>query len=64
LKALALLLAVIFFIIGLLYGLGRINFLTESGTAHAHHVSHMVVAWVIAILCLIWYRFQGSPRRY
>jgi hypothetical protein len=62
-KALALVLAVAFFIIGIFYGLGKINILTESGTTHAHHVSHLVVAWILAILCLIWYRFQSTPSR-
>lgn len=57
-KLLAYLLALAFFIIGLLYGFGRINFLTRSGTTHAHHISHLVVAWILALLCLIWARFQ------
>jgi uncharacterized transporter YbjL len=61
-KAVALLLALFFFVVGIFYGLGRINAFTESGTAHPHHVSHLVVSWFIALLCLIWYRFQGSPR--
>ncbi len=61
-KILAIVLAVFFFIVGLLYGMGKINLFTKSGEAHAHHVSHLVVCWVIALLCLIWFRFQGSPR--
>jgi FtsH-binding integral membrane protein len=59
-KALALLLAAAFFILGLLYGLGKIEFLTRSGEAHSHHISHLVVCWVIALLALVWYRFQSS----
>ncbi|HTU70021.1 MAG TPA: hypothetical protein VMF11_06835 [Candidatus Baltobacteraceae bacterium] len=59
-KLLALALAVIFFVLGALYGLGTINFLTKSGTTHAHHVSHLVVCWVLALLSLVWYRFQSS----
>jgi hypothetical protein len=62
-KPIALLLAVLFFIAGLLYGLGTINFFTKSGTEHAHHVSHLVICWVLSLLCLVWYRFQGSPSR-
>jgi hypothetical protein len=62
-KALAMLLAVVFFILGILYGLGTINFFTESGAGHAHHVSHLVICWVLALLCLIWARFQTAPRR-
>jgi hypothetical protein len=57
---LALAVAAVFFVVGLLYGLGTINFMTKSGTEHAHHVSHLVVCWVIALLALIWYRFQSS----
>ena len=62
-KALAMLLAVVFFILGILYGLGTINFFTESGAGHAHHISHLVICWVLALLCLIWARFQTAPRR-
>ncbi|HTX59748.1 MAG TPA: hypothetical protein VMH02_08700 [Verrucomicrobiae bacterium] len=62
-KVLAVVLAVVFFLVGILYYLGKINFLTESGTAHSHHVSHLILFWVLALLCLIWARFQGSPAR-
>ena len=62
-KPLAIVLAVAFFVIGALYGFGTINVLTKSGEAHAHHVSHLVVCWFIALLCLIWYRFQSNPSR-
>ncbi|HUA10286.1 MAG TPA: hypothetical protein VMA98_13545 [Candidatus Acidoferrales bacterium] len=62
-KPLALLLAVVFFVLGGLYGFGTINFLTKSGTEHSHHVSHLVLCWVLALLCLIWYRFQSNPAR-
>ena len=61
-KPLALLVALVFFVLGVLYGLGKINFLTKSGAEHAHHVSHLVVCWVIALLALIWYRFQSGPQ--
>jgi hypothetical protein len=56
-------LAVAFFLIGILYGLGKINWFTESGAGHAHHITHLVVAWALALLCLIWARFQSAPRR-
>lgn len=62
-KMLALVLAVVFFVLGVLYGLGTINVFTKSGAEHAHHVSHLVVCWVLALLSLIWYRFQSSPAR-
>ncbi len=61
-KALAIVLAIVFFVLGLLYGLGTISFFTKSGEAHAHHITHLVLCWVIALLCLIWYRFQSSPQ--
>jgi hypothetical protein len=62
-RAVALVLALVFFVIGILYGLGRINWFTESGATHAHHVTHLIAAWFIALLCLIWARFQSAPAR-
>lgn len=59
-KALAVVLAIVFFVLGLLYGLGSINFFTKSGTEHSHHMTHLVVCWILALLCLIWFRFQSS----
>lgn len=61
-KALALVLALAFFVLGILYGMGTINIFTKSGTAHAHHVTHLVVLWVLALLSLIWARFQSAGR--
>jgi hypothetical protein len=62
-KVIALILSLVFFVLGILYGWGKINFFTESGATHAHHYSHLVICWVLALLCLIWARFQGSPSR-
>jgi hypothetical protein len=62
-RVIAIALAVIFFIIGILYGIGKINVFTQSGAEHPHHVTHLVVAWVLALLCLIWARFQSAPSR-
>ncbi|HEY2476836.1 MAG TPA: hypothetical protein VGI19_18795 [Candidatus Cybelea sp.] len=62
-RVLALVLAVVFFVLGILYGMGRIDLFTESGAGHSHHVTHMVILWVLALLCLIWVRFQSAPRR-
>jgi uncharacterized membrane protein YqjE len=62
-KPLALGLAVVFFVIGALYGLGKIQWLTQSGAAHERHITHLVVFWVLALLCLIWARFQSAPSR-
>jgi hypothetical protein len=61
-RVVAIALAIIFFVLGILYGLGKINLFTQSGVQHAHHITHLVVLWVLALLCLIWARFQGAPR--
>jgi hypothetical protein len=63
-KALALVLAVVLFVLGILYGLGKINLFTQSGAGHEHHVAHLIVLWALALLCLIWARFQRAPSRY
>ncbi|MBV9263786.1 MAG: hypothetical protein JO324_05635, partial [Candidatus Eremiobacteraeota bacterium] len=52
-----------FFVLGILYGMGKINAFTESGAGHAHHITHLIVLWVLALLCLIWARFQSAPSR-
>ena len=56
-KPLALLLAVAFFIIGLLYGFGILNLFAKA--ADVHHVKHLIVCWILALLCLVWSRFQS-----
>ncbi len=61
-RVIAVVLAIIFFVLGILYGMGKINFFTQSGAQHAHHITHLVVLWVLALLCLIWARFQSAPR--
>ncbi|HEY6325598.1 MAG TPA: hypothetical protein VIW73_03645 [Candidatus Cybelea sp.] len=61
-RVIAVALAIIFFVLGILYGMGKINFFTQSGPQHAHHFTHLVILWVLALLCLIWARFQSAPR--
>lgn len=61
-RVVAIALAIIFFVLGILYGMGKVNFFTQSGAQHAHHITHLVVLWVLALLCLIWARFQSAPR--
>jgi hypothetical protein len=61
-RVIAVALAIIFFVLGILYGMGKINLFTQSGAQHAHHFTHLVVLWVLALLCLIWARFQSAPR--
>jgi hypothetical protein len=62
-RVIAIVLAAIFFALGILYGIGTINYFTESGAGHPHHFTHLVIAWFLALLCLIWARFQSAPRR-
>ena len=59
-RVVAIVLAVDFFVLGILYGMGKINFFTRVGRGHAHHITHLVILWVLALLCLIWARF---PKR-
>jgi len=57
-KALALVLAVVLFIIAILYALGVL----QVGSHHGgRHVSHAVLFAVLGILSLIWMRFQARP---
>jgi hypothetical protein len=62
-KTIAYVLAAVFFILGILYGMGKISFLTQSGAGHSHHITHLVLFWILALLCLIWARFQSAPAR-
>ncbi|HEY9086383.1 MAG TPA: hypothetical protein VIN40_10690 [Candidatus Tyrphobacter sp.] len=55
-KVLALLLAAAFFVIGLLYGLGILQIFTREGVGH--HYTHWILLWILALLSLIWARFQ------
>jgi type VI protein secretion system component VasK len=58
-KPLALILAVVFFIVAILYLVGVL----QVGVAHpgGRHVSHFVLFAVLGALCLVWMRFQGAP---
>jgi len=56
-KILALALAVVFFIIAVLYLLG----ILQIGAAHGgRHVSHGILFLVLGILSLVWVRFQSN----
>lgn len=57
-KSLPVVLAVIFFILGLLYGLGVVHWFANP--AHPHHWSHLVLFFVLGALCLVWGRFQSN----
>lgn len=53
-KALSLVLAVIFVIAGILY-------FTGHGYPAGPHTKHGIICIILALLCLVWYRFQSSP---
>ena len=56
-KTLALILAAVFLIIAVLYWTGHSY---PTGV----HVKHGIVSVVLALLCLVWYRFQtAAPTR-
>lgn len=58
-KQLSLVLAVIFVIIGVLYFMGRMPWPTLGV-----HARHGIACIILALLCLVWYRFQSaSPAR-
>jgi hypothetical protein len=52
-KQLSLILAVVFLIIAVLYWTGHF---IPSGV----HTKHGIVAVILALLCLVWYRFQSA----
>ena len=52
-KQLALILAAVFVVIAILYWTGHFY---PAGV----HTKHGIVAIVLALLCLVWYRFQST----
>jgi hypothetical protein len=52
-KQLSLVLAVVFVVIAVLYWTGHFY---PSGV----HVKHGIVSVILALLCLVWYRFQSA----
>ncbi len=57
-KAIALVLAIVFFVLGILYAMGILNFFSHHATGH--HYKHMIVLWLLSFLCIIWLRFQNN----
>ncbi len=56
-KPLAFTLAIVFFIIAILYAAG----ILQLGASHpGKHLSHAVLFAVLGILSLVWVRFQGN----
>ncbi len=54
-KPLALVLAAVFVIIAILYWTGHGPFATPE-----RHLKHGIVSIILALLCLVWYRFQSA----
>ena len=58
-KALALVLAIVFFILAILYWIGKVQLFASHGGPH--HL-HAILFFVLGILSLLWMRFQsGTP---
>ena len=51
--AVLVILAIVFAILAVLYAAGQIQFLTSSGTAHAHHYTHAILFGILTLLCLV-----------
>jgi len=54
-KQLALILAAVFVVIAVLYWTG--HFIPAG-----FHLKHGIVAIILALLCLVWYRFQSAEQ--
>ena len=52
-KQLALILAVVFVVIAILYWTGHFY-------PPGQHAKHGIVSIILALLCLVWYRFQSA----
>ena len=59
-KALALVLAIIFLILGVLAFTGAASFLPALGIDGTHHVKHGIGYIVLALVCFAWMRFQSN----
>ncbi|MGD1065353.1 MAG: hypothetical protein ABR975_00875 [Vulcanimicrobiaceae bacterium] len=53
-KQLSLILAVLFLVAAVLYWTGH-------GIPSGVHTKHGIIAFILALLCLVWYRFQSAP---
>jgi len=63
LKALALILGIIFLILAILVFTGMASFLPALGVDCTHHTKHGIAYVILAILCFVWMRFQSAPQR-
>ncbi len=58
-KIVALVIAIICFVIAIGYALGVINWFVFDPT-HKHHISHFALFVILGVLALIWMRFAGA----
>lgn len=59
-KTLALILAIIFFVLAILTFTGATNIMPLIGLNGAHHTKHSIAYFVLGILCLVWMRMAGG----
>ena len=62
-KALALLLCLVFVVLAVLTATGVTSFAPAIGLNGHAHVKHTILYGVLAVLSLVWYRFQGNQTR-
>ncbi len=61
-KNLALVLAIIFIILAVTVALGLSSAAPILGMNGEHHTKHAVLYAVLAVLSLVWYRFQSNAK--
>ncbi len=59
-KILAIVLAVVFVVLGVMAWTGSSNMLPAIGLDGTHHTKHAIGYFVLAILCLVWMRMSGG----
>ena len=62
-KALALLLCLVFVVLAVLTATGVTSLAPAIGLNGHAHVKHTILYGVLAVLSLVWYRFQGNQTR-
>ena len=59
-KTLALVLAIIFFVLAVLCFTGLASFMPAIGIDGTHHTKHGIAYLVLAVLCVVWMRMAGG----
>lgn len=57
-KILAIVLAVIFVVLGIMAWTGSSNMMPMLGLDGTHHTKHAIAYFVLAVLCLVWMRMS------